>query len=851
MMMKAAASPVRAPRTASPSVLQQGGGVMRAASPSVLQHGGGVARTASPSLCGLCERGDVDAVREALRSGAGDAGAAMSAACSRGNTQAVALLLHAGAAPDKGLCAACSNGHADVAEQLLRAGAAVDRVNARDGATPLFFACQSGHAPVVALLLRRGAAADKARASDGATPLYVACFNGHAEVVELLLEARAAVDRVATERSASPLFVACQNGHRDVAELLLQHGAKADRARASDGASPLFIACFGAHKKVVEQLLKAGAAVDKPRASDCSTPLAVACLKGHMDIVKLLLKAGAAVNRVGGPTPLYSACLKGHRDVAELLLRHRAKVDAVSSDGASPLYISCSHGHAEVVTLLLRAGSKAADAPTADGTTPLDSACLNDHRDVVSQLQHLALARRRALMLRRHTSNADPLVHCFLSPVIVIVTDTNIDNTNANNNTVQKIEKLRFRCNLVRAAESGGTTNLTGVYVHAHELGLIVLKKEHDPQPLLVVPLAMSSRIHLQGGDVVIDSIGDGKVVLGDIEGPPPNVVAAVLTTKVVEVAVDVEKIIAMCGLLRRKNAAIRPSTLRFDTFIAAGGYGQVWKARVGGVAVAAKSMRTDKANDVYTRLSFLKEILLQERLTGEPSVVKFVGFCINPEGKPGIWTLTEFCEFGGLHHLVFAKGYRPVDLDKALKLSKNICQGMQVLHHHDVIHRDLKPENVLVCDTKTLAVRIADFGLSRFAPQNQGKKGANTMAPTRVGGTQNYSAPEQWTTLAHTAKVDVFAWGILQWELLTGVRLSDRMAADHPREPAASWKRRLAEPGYSDTLFAPQFLPSTWPRQELADMIKSCWSVDPTKRPSFGECVGVLDRLTTLRKSK
>ncbi|HUP64150.1 MAG TPA: serine/threonine-protein kinase, partial [Thermoanaerobaculia bacterium] len=101
---------------------------------------------------------------------------------------------------------------------------------------------------------------------------------------------------------------------------------------------------------------------------------------------------------------------------------------------------------------------------------------------------------------------------------------------------------------------------------------------------------------------------------------------------------------------------------------------------------------------------------------------------------------------------------------DKAVDLSRDICAGLAAAHGLDVIHRDLKPANVMI-DGRGKA-RITDFGLAALVKDLEGT--------SDIVGTPAYMAPEQLTGGAVTKKTDLYALGLILYEMFTGKRLFD-----------------------------------------------------------------------------
>jgi eukaryotic-like serine/threonine-protein kinase len=104
-----------------------------------------------------------------------------------------------------------------------------------------------------------------------------------------------------------------------------------------------------------------------------------------------------------------------------------------------------------------------------------------------------------------------------------------------------------------------------------------------------------------------------------------------------------------------------------------------------------------------------------------------------------------------------------PVPVDTALDWGRQLAGALAYLHHHGIVHRDLKPENILVATDGQL--KVADFGTAML-------EGARRLTWKHLSdslGTPDYMSPEQCQGERGDARSDVYAWGIMMYELLTG----------------------------------------------------------------------------------
>ncbi len=129
--------------------------------------------------------------------------------------------------------------------------------------------------------------------------------------------------------------------------------------------------------------------------------------------------------------------------------------------------------------------------------------------------------------------------------------------------------------------------------------------------------------------------------------------------------------------------------------------------------------------------------------------------------------------------------------LETALKYAAQIADALEAAHEKGVVHRDLKPANVKVREDGT--VKVLDFGLAQLSPDRQGGDSTLTMGATEAGvilGTAAYMAPEQARGQRVDKRADVWAFGVVLYEMLTGERLfqgkttSDVLASVLTKEP-------------------------------------------------------------------
>jgi serine/threonine protein kinase len=193
---------------------------------------------------------------------------------------------------------------------------------------------------------------------------------------------------------------------------------------------------------------------------------------------------------------------------------------------------------------------------------------------------------------------------------------------------------------------------------------------------------------------------------------------------------------------------------------IGAGGMGEVWKAR-------------------DTRLDRLVAIKISHAEFGERFARE--ARAIAALNHPNICQLYDV----GPDYLVMEyvdgtplKG--PMSSEKALEYARQILNALDIAHKKGIVHRDLKPSNIFV--TKQQSIKLLDFGLARIASPSGDS--TDITVPGEKLGTPAYMSPEQWEGKPADARTDIYCFGCVLYELLTGKRV-----AQHGRAPLhAAW---------------------------------------------------------------
>ncbi|XP_060213665.1 serine/threonine-protein kinase STY13-like [Lycium barbarum] len=270
---------------------------------------------------------------------------------------------------------------------------------------------------------------------------------------------------------------------------------------------------------------------------------------------------------------------------------------------------------------------------------------------------------------------------------------------------------------------------------------------------------------------------------------------------------------------------------LNMGPAFAQGAFGKLYKGSYNGEDVAIKLLEKPE-NDLerahLMEQAFQQEVMMLARLK-HPNIVRFIGAC----RKPMVWCIvTEYAKGGSVRQFLARRQNRSVPLKLAVKQALDVARGMEYVHDLNLIHRDLKSDNLLIAADKS--IKIADFGVARIEVQTEG------MTPET--GTYRWMAPEMIQHRPYTHKVDVYSFGIVLWELITGMLPFQKMTAVQAAFAVVNKGVRPAIP--NDCL------------PVLSEIMTRCWDANPDNRPPFSQVVRMLEIaeteiMTTVRKAR
>ena len=204
----------------------------------------------------------------------------------------------------------------------------------------------------------------------------------------------------------------------------------------------------------------------------------------------------------------------------------------------------------------------------------------------------------------------------------------------------------------------------------------------------------------------------------------------------------------------------------RVLSLLGQGGMGKVYLAEH---VVLEKRLAVKVLHDEYSRHAevmhrFQQEAIAASRI-GQENIVNVTDFGRTPEGA--LYFVMEALEGESLGALIRNGGACP--LPRALPILAQICRALTAAHDCGIVHRDLKPENVLLVrrEDGSELVKVLDFGISKVNSAESG--GGRITQAGVIMGTPDYMAPEQARGLAMDHRVDIYSFGVLAYELVTG----------------------------------------------------------------------------------
>ncbi|GAA0183878.1 transmembrane signal receptor [Lithospermum erythrorhizon] len=288
-------------------------------------------------------------------------------------------------------------------------------------------------------------------------------------------------------------------------------------------------------------------------------------------------------------------------------------------------------------------------------------------------------------------------------------------------------------------------------------------------------------------------------------------------------------------GNLRRFHfRELQNATNNFSSknMIGKGGYGNVYKGHLqDGTVVAVKRLKDGSA--IGGEVQFQTEVEMIS-LAVHRNLLRLYGFCITPTEKLLVY---PYMSNGSVASRLKVKP--SLDWNTRKRVALGAARGLLYLHEQcdpKIIHRDVKAANILLDDYCEAVV--GDFGLAKLLDHQ------DSHVTTAVRGTVGHIAPEYLSTGQSSDKTDVFGFGILLLELITGQRALEFGKAANQKGAMLDWVKKIHQEKKLDIL-VDKDLNNNYDRIELEEMVQVsliCTQYLPSHRPKMSEVVRMLE---------
>lgn len=284
----------------------------------------------------------------------------------------------------------------------------------------------------------------------------------------------------------------------------------------------------------------------------------------------------------------------------------------------------------------------------------------------------------------------------------------------------------------------------------------------------------------------------------------------------------------------------------RPDSVVGEGGFGAVFKGWIDehsltptrpgtGMVIAVKRLNQE---GLQGHREWLTEINYLGQLR-HPNLVRLIGYCLEDEHRLLVY---EFMPRGSMDNHLFRRSahFQPLSWGLRMRVALGAAKGLAFLHSDEarVIYRDFKTSNILL-DVNYNA-KLSDFGMARDGPSDD-----KSYVSTRVMGTYGYAAPEYIATGHLTPKSDIYSFGTVLLELLTGRRVIDKNRPNGEQK-LVEWAKpylnkrkifRVMDPRIEGQYSQDHAL-------KAANLALKCLSMEAKQRPNMIEVVKELEKL-------
>ncbi|KAL6907585.1 hypothetical protein ACP4OV_002624 [Aristida adscensionis] len=271
---------------------------------------------------------------------------------------------------------------------------------------------------------------------------------------------------------------------------------------------------------------------------------------------------------------------------------------------------------------------------------------------------------------------------------------------------------------------------------------------------------------------------------------------------------------------------------------IGRGGFGSVYKGVLkNGAQIAIKKLSAESkqgTNEFLTEINVISNVR-------HPNLVQLIGCCVEGDNRLLVY---EYAENNSLANALLGPKNRciPLDWRKRAAICIGTASGLAFLHEEAqprIVHRDIKASNILL--DKKLLPKIGDFGLAKLFPDTI------THISTRVAGTMGYLAPEYALLGQLTKKADIYSFGVLVLEVISG-QSSSKSTWGPDMHVLVEWTWKLREEGRLLEIVDPDL--DGYPEEQMLRFIKVallCTQATSHQRPSMKQVVHMLSNQTEI----
>lgn len=284
-------------------------------------------------------------------------------------------------------------------------------------------------------------------------------------------------------------------------------------------------------------------------------------------------------------------------------------------------------------------------------------------------------------------------------------------------------------------------------------------------------------------------------------------------------------------------------ANFRQDQVLGGGGFGSVYKGFISedlreGLEPLQVAVKVHDGDNSYQgHREWLAEVIFLGQLS-HPNLVKLIGYCCEDEHRVLIY---EYMARGSVEHNLFSRVLLPLPWSIRMKIAFGAAKGLAFLHEAEkpVIYRDFKTSNILLDEEYN--AKLSDFGLAKDGPE-----GDKSHVSTRIMGTYGYAAPEYIMTGHLTPRSDVYSYGVVLLELLTGRKSLDKSRPAREQN-LTDWALPLLKEKKKILNLVDPRLDGDYPIkgvQKAAMLAYHCLNRNPKARPLMRDIVDSLEPL-------